>query len=248
MKVYIAGPIAGYHNGNQEGFAKAVEYQRSLGNYPVNPHDVLPHEHPGSNCPVGPKAGQTADGSDPEHTAPCFMRTDMKALLGCDAIYMLNGWEQSSGARTEFEVARAAGLWITYQARARSFAIDADHLERQRSWSREMFGPATRQAGVIDHIGKELVEIREAWADGEGIGSTELLEEWVDVVILALDGAWRAGFEPQEILDALAAKQARNESRTWPDWRESDGTTAIEHVRTSTHRNAEMLRTMGHDV
>ena len=223
MKVYIAGPIAGYPNGNKDAFERAVEHLRSLGHYPVNPHDVLPHEHTGP-CPKGAAAGQMADGSEPVHNAPCFMRTDMKALLGCDAAYFLLGWEQSSGARTEFEVARAAGLHLMYEAQRRSFAIDADHLERQRAWSRETFGPDARQAGVIDHIKKELVEVVEA----EGV---DLLGEWIDVLILAFDGALRAGFEPQHVLDALAAKQARNEARTWPDWRTAPADRAIEHVR-----------------
>jgi len=51
------------------------------------------------------------------------------------------------------------------------------------------------------------------------------------VVILALDGAWRAGAEPQQIIDAIKAKQARNEARTWPDWRTASPDRAIEHDR-----------------
>lgn len=221
MKVYIAGPIAGRANGNIAEFQGAVEHLRSLGHYPINPHDVPPREHEG-NCPVGPAAGQTADGEEAQHTAPCYMRTDMQALLRCDAIYLLHGWEQSSGARTEFEVARAAGLHIMYAARRRPFAVDADHLERQRSWSLDTFGPSDRLAGVLEHIRKELEEI-EARPDD--------VSEWADVIILALDGAWRQGHEPQVILDAIAAKQARNESRTWPDWRTASPDHAIEHVR-----------------
>lgn len=222
MRVYIAGPIAGYPNGNKDAFERAVEHLRSLGHYPVNPHDVLPHAHTGP-CPQGPKAGQMADGEEPEHTAPCFMRTDMKALLGCDAAYFLHGWEQSSGARTEFEVARAAGLYLMYEAQRRSFAVDADHLERQRAFSAETFGPGDRRKGVVEHIRRELDEVLEAEGD-------ELLGEWVDVIILAFDGAWRTGAEPQQILDAIATKQARNEARVWPDWREFDQDEAIEHV------------------
>lgn len=42
------------------------------------------------------------------------------------------------------------------------------------------FGPGARTNGVIDHITKELVEVQ---ADDK---------EWVDVAILALDGAWRS--------------------------------------------------------
>lgn len=103
-------------------------------------------------------------------------------------------------------------------------AIDAAHLAHQREWSRETFGPGPRTLGVIDHIRKELVEIEADPAD---------LGEWVDVIILSFDGAWRAGWEPQEIIDAVKGKQARNEARTWPDWRAMSEDHAIEHDRTS---------------
>ena len=100
--------------------------------------------------------------------------------------------------------------------------IDAAHLERQRAFSARAFGPGSRTAGVIDHIRKELLEIEADPTD---------LSEWVDVIILALDGAWRAGHEPQQIIDAIVAKQARNEARTWPDWRTAEPDKAIEHDR-----------------
>lgn len=57
------------------------------------------------------------------------------------------------------------------------------------------------------------------------------LSEWIDVAILALDGAWRAGYSPSEIISALVAKQTKNESRQWPDWRTAPTDKAIEHVR-----------------
>lgn len=96
------------------------------------------------------------------------------------------------------------------------------HLEHQREWSRQTFGPGDRTAGVIDHIQKELREIEADPAD---------ISEWIDVVILALDGAWRAGHAPQQIVDALVAKQAKNEARVWPDWRTAPTDKAIEHVK-----------------
>lgn len=101
-------------------------------------------------------------------------------------------------------------------------SIDAAHIARQREFSSRTFGPGCRTDGVIDHITKELNEIREAPLD---------LSEWADVIILALDGAWRTGAEPQEIIDAIAAKQAKNEARDWPDWRTQDPNKAIEHDR-----------------
>ena len=102
-------------------------------------------------------------------------------------------------------------------------SIDAAHLARQREWSGRTFGPGSRLNGVLDHIRKELVEIEENPTD---------VGEWVDVIILAFDGAWRAGWEPQQIIDAIKAKQAKNEARTWPDWRTMSADQAIEHVRT----------------
>jgi hypothetical protein len=58
------------------------------------------------------------------------------------------------------------------------------HLFRQRDFSLRTFGPGQRTHGVLDHIRKELAEIEAKPAD---------LTEWVDVILLALDGAWRAG-------------------------------------------------------
>ncbi|MBL8511512.1 MAG: DUF550 domain-containing protein [Betaproteobacteria bacterium] len=96
------------------------------------------------------------------------------------------------------------------------------HLYRQCAFSEKTFGPGERSIGLIDHISKELLEIAAAPHD---------LMEWVDVVILALDGAWRAGHSPEAIAQAIADKQAINESRTWPDWRQAAPGRAIEHVR-----------------
>lgn len=95
------------------------------------------------------------------------------------------------------------------------------HLHRQLQWSRQTFGPGPRTKGVIDHIRKELCEIEAAPDD---------LSEWIDVVILALDGAWRSGATPAQIIDALVAKQTKNEGRSWPDWRTVSPDTAIEHI------------------
>ena len=96
------------------------------------------------------------------------------------------------------------------------------HLARQKAFSERTFGPGARTKGIVDHIRKELREIEDAPSD---------IMEWVDVIILAFDGAWRAGWAPQDIVDAIAAKQARNEKRRWPDWRTADPDKAIEHVQ-----------------
>lgn len=96
------------------------------------------------------------------------------------------------------------------------------HLARQAKFSLATFGPGARSKGVVDHIRKELCEIEADPTD---------LKEWVDVIILALDGAWRTGATPRQIIDAIVAKQDKNEGRVWPDWRTADPEKAIEHDR-----------------
>ncbi|MCA6303673.1 MAG: DUF550 domain-containing protein [Phenylobacterium sp.] len=98
------------------------------------------------------------------------------------------------------------------------------HLHRQRAFSERTFGPGQRTKGVVDHIRKELSEIEADPAD---------VMEWVDVIILGFDGAWRAGWTPEAIVVAMVEKQTRNEARSWPDWRNVDPDRAIEHDRTA---------------
>ena len=96
------------------------------------------------------------------------------------------------------------------------------HLYRQREFSEKTYGPGNRTHGVIDHIKKELVEIQNDPFD---------LIEWIDVVLLAFDGAWRSGYSPEEIVAALEAKQTKNENRKWPDWRTAKLGEAITHIK-----------------
>lgn len=103
----------------------------------------------------------------------------------------------------------------------------------QIEWSRQTFGPALRTKGVIDHITKELREIA---ADPHD------LSEWVDVVILAMDGFWRHGGKASDLMPALLAKQAKNMARTWPDWRTRSEDQAIEHDRSGEVAPAPTLR------
>lgn len=96
-----------------------------------------------------------------------------------------------------------------------------EHLKKQKEWSENTFGPGERTEGVIDHIHKELDEI---------LNDPKDLEEWIDVAILAFDGAWRAGYDPVQIVCALINKQNKNENRKWPDWRTAEPGKAIEHI------------------
>lgn len=128
------------------------------------------------------------------------------------------------------EIGKAAGAghqrWVdSVPQSGKAPVVDlVSHLQRQMEWSVATFGPGHRTGGVLDHIRKGLAEIEQAPLD---------ITEWVDVIILAMDGAWRSGATPQQVADAIVAKQLRNESRVWPDWRTMPDDQAIEHVRGS---------------
>lgn len=112
-----------------------------------------------------------------------------------------------------------------------AFDLEA-HLTRQMVFSRATFGPGSRREGVIDHIRKELAEVEASCGDPA---------EWVDVVILALDGLTRAiwASSPSAAAEAVAeeavglilVKQGKNERRDWPNWRDAPLNRAIEHIR-----------------
>ncbi|WP_233154808.1 dATP/dGTP pyrophosphohydrolase domain-containing protein [Candidimonas nitroreducens] len=125
--------------------------------------------------------------------------------------------------RAKLEAFARAAVELDRQQRGEAVVFNfADHLQRQREWSERTFGPGARAAGVVDHIRKELREIEADPGD---------LREWVDVIILALDGAWRSGASPEQIIETIVAKQSKNEGRAWPDWRTMDPNKAIEHDR-----------------
>lgn len=95
------------------------------------------------------------------------------------------------------------------------------YLNDQMKWSIDTFGPGMNTLGLLDHIRKELVEVEESPDD---------LEEWIDVIMLALDGAWRIGYSSEEISDMLVYKLNKNKMRKWPDWEKAEPNKAIEHI------------------
>jgi hypothetical protein len=129
--------------------------------------------------------------------------------------------EAKAVAQSDYESRIRASLTAQVQDVAGAETLET-YYGRQIEWSRETFGPALRTKGIIDHIKKELREIE---ADPHD------LSEWVDVVILAMDGFWRHGGNASDLFSALLAKQKKNMARTWPDWRAMSEDTAIEHDR-----------------
>lgn len=91
--------------------------------------------------------------------------------------------------------------------------------EKQRVWSDETFGTGYRTSGVLNHIRKECDEIE---ADPQNV------EEWGDLFALVCDGARRAGFDSDDIINQALRKLEINKTRKWG---EPDEHGTVEHIR-----------------
>lgn len=96
-----------------------------------------------------------------------------------------------------------------------------DYIKRHREWSEQTFGKGARTGGLVKHIQKECEEI---------LAKPDDLEEWIDVIILAIDGAWRSGHSAEEISGTLELKLLKNQRRVWKV--SEDPNVPNEHVRT----------------
>lgn len=105
--------------------------------------------------------------------------------------------------------------------KASKFSL-ADFIRQQKDFSLNAYGPGVRTDGVLKHIRKELLEIEADPFD---------LTEWIDVLLLTLDGTWRHGFEPEEVVLCLENKLAINKQRKWPDWRTVAEGESIHHIK-----------------
>lgn len=94
-KVYISGAIAHYDLEERKAtFGRAERYLDIKGYEPVNPF----------------KNGLPEDAHWQDH-----MRVDIANLLRCDAIYMLQGFEMSKGAKLELDVATSCGIRVMFE-------------------------------------------------------------------------------------------------------------------------------------
>ena len=84
---YLAGPMTGYPEFNYPAFTAAAENLRAQGMTVVSPHELH-------------------DGDTTQHWTH-YLRRDLHALLDCDALVLLPGWEKSRGATLEAAIAES---------------------------------------------------------------------------------------------------------------------------------------------
>lgn len=90
-RIYLSGPMTGILDFNFPAFRAEACRLRALGYDVVNPAEINP------------------DPSADWHTC---MRRDLAALLTCDALALLDGWQTSAGAHLEMHVAHRVGMEI----------------------------------------------------------------------------------------------------------------------------------------
>lgn len=93
-RVYICGRITGVEEQAKEQFRKAEIKIRKKGFIPVNPM-TLPHNH------------------DKEWVS--YMKECIRALMTCDEIYVLRGYEKSEGAKIEIYLALGLKIKLNYE-------------------------------------------------------------------------------------------------------------------------------------
>jgi hypothetical protein len=98
--VYISGPMTGMSDLNKKAFDEAQTHLESYGAVVVNPHDV------GIDAECYPGFDELSDGEKWE----IYLRYDLAAMLMCDMVCTLDGWDDSRGALLEVNTAKAVGI------------------------------------------------------------------------------------------------------------------------------------------
>lgn len=91
MKLYISGGMSGYANYNYDAFMDMANKLRQLGNEVVNPAELA-------------EAGIMSWEE--------YLKLDIKYLMDCDAIVVLDGWEKSRGATVEVYLGIVLGMKV----------------------------------------------------------------------------------------------------------------------------------------
>lgn len=102
MRIYLAGPMTGFKDLNFPAFHAGAAELRAAGLDVVNPAEI---------------------NADPNANWHDCMRADIAALMTCQGIAVLPGWEKSRGASLEVSIARGLDMpvftvdeWLEYLA------------------------------------------------------------------------------------------------------------------------------------
>lgn len=102
--------MTGLPENNYPAFHEAARTLRAKGHKVVNPAEIHPHGRLRRLRHRVLRALRLVRSQPPAPTWAEYMRTDLRALLDCDVVALLPGWEQSRGARREVSIADDLGM------------------------------------------------------------------------------------------------------------------------------------------
>lgn len=153
-KVYISGKISGLGDLNRAKFDEAEARIRSYGFDPVNPHKILP--------------------ANPSLTWVDYMRADIKALMDCHMVAVLNDWRFSKGAIIEVKLALSLDMPIICAHSMISLEMDETRakpisdkykireLNRELALRKRLYPGWVRSNQMTEEQAKTQIEILEA--------------------------------------------------------------------------------------
>ena len=112
--IYVAGPMRGHDDYNYPAFDRAASVLEEQGWNVINPAELDRNDDKPIN---GPHQFDPENNYEDHEFMRQALKRDMVAICDeCTAIYMMSGWEESRGAKAEWHLARAMGLYIYYEA------------------------------------------------------------------------------------------------------------------------------------
>lgn len=242
-RVYIAGPMTGRPNLNADAFIRAKGMLHLLGHEPVSPLDL--------NLASG-LISMAHDGTVSEavgYSRSAALSGDVRALVQCDAIALLSGWQESKEASLEERIARALGLRRLHV----DFAVGRVRpalLVGLSGYARS--GKDTACAGLVEHAGF----VRLAFADAvrTALAAIDPLVPYGDELVrtstLVATCGWdiaKAGDEVRSLLQRVGAEGGRqvHGEDAWVDvaMRAADHRTVFSDVRFP--NEADAIRSLG---
>jgi len=188
-RIYIAGPMRGIPLYNFPAFDVREHLLQKEGWEVVNPAEIdrqsgfdasdLPKDHDWDTLPEGFNLRLT-------------VQQDIIALAGCSHIYLMKGWESSSGARAEFAVSQWLGLEVIFEEPPRKLPelkednqdILEEALEITRGDRQASYGPPdqdfARTAKMWEVILQSCIHIE------EGSVTLEIEPRFVAMCMIAL--------------------------------------------------------------
>lgn len=105
MKIYISGAMTNQPMHGFPAFDAARDDLLAKGYEAVSPADL-------DRATGFDGSAHNLDGFD----KLAAIRRDIEAIIACDAIYMLRGWDESTGAQAEYHLARWLGKVVMFQS------------------------------------------------------------------------------------------------------------------------------------